>query len=385
MKKTGLLLVSLLFLLSLAWPLVVQTAPPRSDCELGDLWFGLRINPSLIDWFNQVAGPNDVAAVTARQVDWLDQITAGQRQVLFASAAEAEAMVPNLVGKIDIVGYDLEHWPATPAEEQADPVAAVQRLQALARQYDLRLMLGPDRRFALEYGAEMAPYADRFSLQLQRMQNKPDALRAFALPLIHDLRQANPALEISAQLRTEGNAQQLLALVDSLKDDIDGLSIIYSPQTVDVAQELVRLLRTCEPSAQPSTTPAPVTATSMPVSPTTTPIPATSTTTAAPATPTPMPTTPAKNTQPSPTSTEIIPPSSTPSSTPEITSAPDTAVPPTLPPPTASATPQPPPDSDAPLSSYTIIAGGLLASFILVGIVVVIVLLRRRKPTDKVT
>jgi hypothetical protein len=358
MKKTGLLFVLLLFLSSLVWPSAIRAALDRPDCELSDLWFGLRINPGLVDWFNQVARPDDVAAVTAQQVEWLDQVTAGRKQVLFASVAEAEAMVPSLAGKIDIIGYDLEHWPATPAEEQADPVAAVQRLQTLARQYDLIVMLGPDRRFALTHGAEMAPYADRFSLQLQRMQNDPDALRAFALPLIHDLRQANPALEISAQFRTEGSMEQLRALVASLQDEIDGVSIIYNSQTVASAQELVRLLRTSE-----------------------------------------------SGTPPSPTSTETVTPSPSPSSTPEIGPAPETTMPPTpplptaratstpppptsgatftLPPPTVDVTSTPPPDSDAPLSRDTLVAGGLVVLFIVIGIVIVIVLLHRRKRTDK--
>ncbi len=244
-----------------AGPVGLTQARSPLTRELGELWFGMRVNEAMVDWFNQTARADDVAAVTAQEVALLERITAGRKQVLFTSVAEAEQLVPTLADQMDIIGYDLEHWPQTPADEQADPLAAVQRLQALARQYDLSLALGPDRRFAVDYGAAMAPYADKFSLQLQRLQADPDALLAFAQPLIQELRQANPDLEINIQLRTEGSLDQLLAIIAALQNDINGVSIIYSPESVTVAQELVSRLRSTTPGVAASATSTPTPAT----------------------------------------------------------------------------------------------------------------------------
>ena len=218
----------------------------RSARELRDLWFAIRINSSLVDWFNEVARPDDIAIATADDMDLLDRITAGRKQVVFASVAEAEALVPAWAGRVDILGYDLERWPTTPAEEQADPVAAVQRLRRLARAHGLALALRPDRRVAADYGAELAPCADLFTLQVQRLQDDPAALRDFALPLLRTLRQASPDLNIGVQLRSGVSVDQLVALTYSLQDGIDGVSILYGPEMVEAAQVFVDYLRSAK-------------------------------------------------------------------------------------------------------------------------------------------
>lgn len=282
MRRTRLILVTTLVLSGLVAPLIAQAARPQPVHGLDELWFSIRITPTMVDWFNQVARPDDVVAANFREIALLDQVTAGRKVVFFASAAEAESAMPSLVGRVDVIGYDLEHWPATPADEQADPVATVQRLRELTQQYGLALALGPDRRFVRDYGVEMAPYVDQFALQVQRLQGNPNALLDFTQPLIKDLRQANPDLIINVQLRTEGSVDQLIALVDSLKEDIDGVSILYNPETEDVAKEFVGRLR----SGEAGTAVAPTVA-----APAVTPVEVTSTPTAEPLpTPTLLPT-----------------------------------------------------------------------------------------------
>jgi hypothetical protein len=232
-----LLLAVLVAMSGLAAPWVAHAQQPR------EMRFGVRINSNTLAWFNQVARPIDVAAVHSRDVGMLDQITAGRKQVLFASVAEAERMVPALASKINVIAYDLEHWPATPADEQADPVGAVERLRTLADKYGLAVALGPDRRFTAEYGAQMAPYVDEYTLQVQRLQADPQTLLSFATPLIQELRRANPQVKIVIQLRTEGTVDDLLAVVATLRQDIDGVSILTNPATLPVAQEFVRRLQ----------------------------------------------------------------------------------------------------------------------------------------------
>jgi hypothetical protein len=219
--------------------------------RVSDLWLDVSLGPPLVDWFNQVARPQDIARIErAEQLDLLDRVTAGRKLVIFKSAAEAEKLVPLIADKIDIVGYNLEHGPANPTDEQADPVTSVKRMRDLTRAYDLQLAVGPDHRFALSDGAAVAPYVDLFVLQVQRVQTDADTVLDFVLPLIPQLREANPELEISVQVRTEGDVLAIGDLVDSFKDELDGVSILTSPETVDVAEDLVTELR-----SRTSTTP----------------------------------------------------------------------------------------------------------------------------------
>ncbi len=230
---------------------LVDAAPSERIGSVSDLWLDIGLGPSLVEWFNRVARPDDIARVNhVEQIGLLDEITAGRKLLVFKSLAEAELLVPQIADRIDILGYNLEHGPTTPSDEQADPVDSVQRMHDLAQDYDLTLALGPDHSFALSDGMEMAPYVDVFVLQVQRVQSEPATVLDFALPLIRELRQANPDLEISVQVRTEGDVVAIVDLIDCMKDGLDGVSILTSPETVETAEALVAELR-ARKSAKP--------------------------------------------------------------------------------------------------------------------------------------
>jgi hypothetical protein len=97
------------------------------------LWLDISLGAPLVDRFNRLAQPEDIARVEhAEEIDLLDQVTVGRKLVVFKSVAEAERLVPGLADRIDIIGYNLEHGPITPADEQAGPVGSVQRMHNLA-------------------------------------------------------------------------------------------------------------------------------------------------------------------------------------------------------------------------------------------------------------
>ena len=231
--------VTLLALFATANAKGVQSAGTTAD-----LWMDMLIGPPLVPFFNQEARDNDIARVDhPSQVAQLSGITGGRKLVVFKSIGEAQAYLPGMADKIDIAGYNLEHGQATPPEEQADPVGSIQIMRQLADNYGLELALGPDHNFALSHGAAMAPYVDYFILQIQRQQTNPPVVHEFITTIVPQLRAANPDLQISAQVRTEGDVQAIVALLDSLLPYLDGVSILTSPDTVDVAVELVSLLR----------------------------------------------------------------------------------------------------------------------------------------------
>jgi hypothetical protein len=236
-------------------PAAGASQPPM---DLGNLWLDISLGPPLVDWFNRVARPGDIARVDqVRQINLLDDITAGRKLVVFKSVDEAENFLPHIADRVDIVGYNLEHGPGYPAFEQADPLGSVKRMHDLARQYDMQLAFGPDHDFALSNGAAVAPYVDIFVLQIQRVQTNPATVHDFVLSLVPELRQANPDLDISVQVRTEGDVVAIVDLIDSMQDDLDGVSILTSPETVDTAEALVTELRTRKSGiSRPAATPA---------------------------------------------------------------------------------------------------------------------------------
>ncbi|NJN81875.1 MAG: hypothetical protein HC802_06045, partial [Caldilineaceae bacterium] len=207
-------------------------------------WLDVSLGPPLIEWYNDIARPNDIARVEhVSQVDLLDEVNVGRKLVIFKSASDAERLVPRLVSKIDIIGYNLEHGPTNPADEQASPVESAKRMRVLADKYGLELALGPDHGFALSDAAAMAPYVDIIVLQVQRAQTDHETVREFVLPLAQDIRAANPDIELSVQVRTEGDVVAITELIDSMRDELDGISILTSPETTDVAEALVEELR----------------------------------------------------------------------------------------------------------------------------------------------
>jgi hypothetical protein len=235
------MVVFALFFLAVSF---VSSRATAQSSTVEDLWIDLRIGPPLIPLFNEAARSDDIARVDhPSQVDQLAGISSGRKLVIFKSIVEAEELLPGMAGDIDIVGYNLEHTPATPPGEQNDPVGSIKKMRELADLHGLDLAFGPDHDFALSHGVEIAPFVDYFVLQVQRQQTNPGVVEGFVAPLVPELREANPDLEVSVQVRTEGDVQQLVALLDSLKEHLDGVSILTSPDTVDVAWELVAALR----------------------------------------------------------------------------------------------------------------------------------------------
>lgn len=215
-----------------------------TDDPIDGMWIDMGLRPQLVEDYNQIARPDDIArADHISMVDVLDDVTTGRKLVVFKSVVDAEALLPRIGDKFDIIGYNLEHGPANRPDEQADPVGSVIRMRELADEYGMELALGPDRTFAIRDGVAMAPYVDIYILQVQRVQEDPTAVREFVEPLITAFRTVNPDVQVSVQIRTEGDTMELRELVASLSDLIDGISILTSPETVAVASSLLDELR----------------------------------------------------------------------------------------------------------------------------------------------
>ena len=253
-RRTSLphLLVGILLLLLIPSS-ATRAAPAQQVDSVSGLWLDISLGPPLIPWFNEIARPNDIARIeNVSQLDLLNSITAGRKLVVFKSVRDAEQFMPELAGVVDIIGYNLEQGPVNLEAEQQDPVGSAKRMRQLADRYGLQLAFGPDRTFALSDGVAIAPFVDIFVLQVQRVQTQPATVHSFVDPLITQLRAANPDLEISVQIRTEGDINQLSDLVADLKGALNGVSVLTSPETIDIAMALVAELQSRDGSGSSS-------------------------------------------------------------------------------------------------------------------------------------
>jgi hypothetical protein len=207
----------------------------------------MTLMPQLTTWYNQTARPRDGSLIDrAQDIALLDTMTVGSKMVVFKSVDLAEELVPRIADKFDTIGYNLEHGPLNPLHEQADPVGSVIRMRTLADSYGLDLALGPDHEFALSHGADMAPYVDSYAMQVQRVQSEPETVRGFVVPMAEAVRAANPAIRTTLQVRTEGEAEAIIALIHSVRESIDGVDVLSSPDTIETAVELVERLQGIE-------------------------------------------------------------------------------------------------------------------------------------------
>jgi hypothetical protein len=230
--------------------------------DLSELWIDLSLGPPLVQLFNERARATDVARVEhISQLDLLKDVDTGKKLVVFKSAEDAIRLLPHIHDEIDIIGYNLEHGPTNPVNEQENPVEYIRRLREAADEYDLEVALGPDHNFALSHAVVMAPYADYLILQIQKVQTEPDTVYDFVLPVLDfvlpvlkGVRVANPDIQTSVQIRTEGEVDDLLAMLEPLGDKIDGISILTSTETVEITEELMGELRALP--VQPTPAPA---------------------------------------------------------------------------------------------------------------------------------
>jgi hypothetical protein len=213
------------------------------EWQEGDPWFAINVNRAVVDWFDEVAGPRDIAWTGPGTTDLLDQIQIGRRQIAFRTAEEAEATLPDVAANIDLVYYDLGPWAEASLDAQSELLDEVRALRRLANAHDLSLALGVDWRTASESGSVLAENADVVVLQAYRIQNDPLLIEELVLPVIGDLHQLKPELEVGVQLRIEESMEQLSEALTMLHGDIDGISILYTPMTLVQMQQFVDAMR----------------------------------------------------------------------------------------------------------------------------------------------
>lgn len=196
-------------------------------------------------FFNQIAHPGDIAMIPSRMsASLVGKITAGQKLILFTSWADASPQLDGLRGKVDLICYDPEHWDQTPKVEQENLVSTVKSATAATHARGLSLLVAPDRTFDDEFLGALAPGVDVLLLQAQRLQDNPSAFASWTRRSIGVARTSNPNIRIFVQVgASRGTAGEMVAALQSVAYDIDGIAAWSLPRSFTVLQDFVSQIR----------------------------------------------------------------------------------------------------------------------------------------------
>ncbi len=213
---------------------------------LSELPIGMMVHPASLDYFNQTARPDDVGAVLVVNTRLLSRITAGQRLVMSPSVDLAEERANDFVDNAEYFGYNIEHWPDTPASEKGDPVVASEAAAEFARAHGLGYVIGPDLQFTEEAGAALAQTAEIYVIQGQRLQERVSFFETTVTNFAQMVRSGNPEVQVWVQVSSSfGTPEATLGALRTVQPYIDGIWIHYNQntQSFEALKELVGLLR----------------------------------------------------------------------------------------------------------------------------------------------
>lgn len=224
-------------------PFIVHTDEASVRLASLPLTFPIMSN-NTASYFNDVARTHDIAIFTDSFLQLVPAVDAGRRQVAFASWQQAERELDAVADQIDVIAYNPEHWNRTPMFEQRNLPETVERAAGVAHARGLQFMFVPDRAFAEEHLAEVAPYIDMVTLQGQQLQEDPAEFADWILKMIGIVRANNPQVEIYVQVgATSGPASEMVAALRTVYADIDGISVWSTPRSFGRLREVVGLIR----------------------------------------------------------------------------------------------------------------------------------------------
>jgi len=214
--------------------------------DLNNLYLGFGYYPPhLKEWFNSILRDYDFIGTSLGSVDSLLSIQRGLKGTKSPCASELIARYPEYEGRVMRIGYNIEHWPQTPDSEKIDPVGTVKKISEFAHKHNLKLTLGPDRRFDDSYGDSMVLYADHYVLQLQVFESYPDTFKSEAFKRISRLRRVNPQVFIIAQVSVSRGVSldTIYRCIQLISDSVDGIWVFYTLRDSLKLKGLVEMLR----------------------------------------------------------------------------------------------------------------------------------------------
>jgi hypothetical protein len=133
---------------------------------------------------------------------------------------------------LDIIVYDIEQWERTPELERADPSLSISKGAGIVHQAGYRYGITPDAVTLIDnYKKINWAEIDFLGMQLQRFSQNVTKYSSIANEISSFVRSKNPNVEIFSQLSFRfAGATDMIKVIESVKDIVDGFIIFYSPE-----------------------------------------------------------------------------------------------------------------------------------------------------------
>jgi hypothetical protein len=182
--------------------------------------------------------------------DWVFNHFAHYRKMLIGPSLDSlrEAVAAEKNHSVDVVAYDIEHWPRTPPEEKNDPVASIKEGASIVHAHGYRYGITPDARYLLEnYKTIDWEEIDFVALQFQKFSTNKEQFINYTRDVSRYIKTVNPATEIFVQVSFRyTDANQMIQIMEDVPSRwIDGILIVYLPNSNEPSADV------CSPRCNP--------------------------------------------------------------------------------------------------------------------------------------
>lgn len=212
------------------------------------------IDKEIASWLNQHLEDGDWVGIWFGKFKKLAPIT-NQKLIRSMTGGNYSKIVKSREGlkkaKVDVIWYDIEsgHKEIT-QQELADPLKYTRLLKEFCLENKFKLGVAPSLKIIKKYGSQLAKHLDYFLFMSGSAQERsPQEFRKEMIRRINIVKSSNPNLKIFVQLRTfhQKNRErqgkfspgELMEYVEAIQDYADGITLIYSKDTLDVMKEFV--------------------------------------------------------------------------------------------------------------------------------------------------
>lgn len=134
---------------------------------------------------------------------------------------------------LDLIVYNIEIWERTPELERTNPSLSISKGAHLVHEAGYRYGIAPDAPMLMDIFKKINwTEIDFLDMQLQRFSQNVTEYSSIAEEITSFVRSRNPNIEIFTQVSFRfTDANEMIKIVESVKDIVDGFIIAYSTNT----------------------------------------------------------------------------------------------------------------------------------------------------------
>jgi hypothetical protein len=152
--------------------------------------------------------------------------------------------IPQSRVRVDYIMYDNEEWNKTPAEEQTDPAGSTNRAADIVETAGYDFGVSPSRQLLLEELHETDwREIDLLIIQTQKLVGTAE-FKDMTYKVSSTVRSENPSCMVMVQVNPSLNTiDQIVDATNSVRDRIDGVSIIWNKNDASMLDSLLSSLK----------------------------------------------------------------------------------------------------------------------------------------------